>query len=251
MATFHHHPDDVVFIHGDVLYIDTPDNFAVDLGEVYEFAGRERLYEPGVRHFIDDEPQSLEWVEGDAYIAALPDLITAQAARLNPPPTLDELKERAIAILLETISSLPAIVFNASQEKLAIYARKQALVNSWTGESVPTKPQVEWDGDWSQRSEYAENGWVAVEALGVRFQCETAMDLWKTWGLNTALANELDERSEPLRTRAQADIALATDEPEIQAIVTNFIAAINQLPVDFMQNIAPALITASGLTPVV
>lgn len=180
----------------------------------------------------------------------------------QPQPTVSEL-EAAWAIVgianakrdanekvLSTIDTFPLEVFKCSAKKLRIYERKQALVNSWGGESVPPKPQAEWDGDWSRRAEFTANGWVAVEALGMKFQCTSAADLWQTWRLNTALANYLDEMSEPLRTRAQADIATAVDEAAINAIVTQFTADIGSLPVAFMTSEAPALIAASGLIPV-
>ncbi|MFQ5580268.1 MAG: hypothetical protein ACE5FZ_06620 [Nitrospiria bacterium] len=87
---FHHHPDNLIFIRTDVgIYQDTPENFAIDMGAPYAFEGRERLYEPGVRHFVDGEPQSLKWTNGDGYIAAVGRLITAKSERETIPETPD------------------------------------------------------------------------------------------------------------------------------------------------------------------
>lgn len=247
---FHHHPDNLVFVRdGGQVYQDTPINFAADLGEPYVFAGIERIYEPGVRHFLDGQPQPLAWPEGDGYIAALESLLAAQEARLNPPPTLEQLRSSASAQVLTIIAAFPGQVFNASPEKLEIYERKQLLVNTWVGEGIPTKPQVEWDGDWSLRAEFVTNGYVPVEALGMQFRCTSAVDLWQTWKLNTALGNYLDEHSEPLRTRAQADVAAAKDAAAIEAIVGKFVADLSALPAAFVGTDAPALIAASGLMP--
>jgi hypothetical protein len=95
---FHHHPDGLVYVRGEgVVYCDTPQNFAADWGHPYEFAGRERIYEPGIRHFVDNEPQPLEWAQGDAYIAGLPSLLQAQYNRLYPAPTLEQARAAAVA----------------------------------------------------------------------------------------------------------------------------------------------------------
>ena len=68
----------------------------LDTGQLYEFTGRERLYEPGVRHFVDGMPLDLEWAEGDTYIAAIDDLLAAKLVRETPPPpTLEEAKAAA------------------------------------------------------------------------------------------------------------------------------------------------------------
>jgi len=161
---------------------------------------------------------------------------------------LNAARAEAVAQILAALAAFPGQVFNAGPEKLAIYERKQALVNSWSGEGIPSKPQVEWEGDWSQRAEFTANGWVAAEALGRKFKCASAGDLWATWELNTALSNYLDEQSEPLRTRAQADIAAATDAAAVQAVAAQFAAALAALPTAFVSTAAPGLIAASGLT---
>jgi hypothetical protein len=101
MTTFHHHPDGWIYIRGETqTYVDTPENFTLDLGQPYEFTGRERIYEPGVRHFVDNNPQDLEWAEGDTYLEALPKIVQAQAVRLAPiPPSIAQLKLMAIGII--------------------------------------------------------------------------------------------------------------------------------------------------------
>lgn len=97
MPSFQHHPDNLIFIRTDSgTYNDTPDNFTKDLGNDYQFEGRERFYEPNIRHFVDNTPQPLQWTEGDNYIAAIDNLLAAQAARLlPPPPTLTQAKAAA------------------------------------------------------------------------------------------------------------------------------------------------------------
>lgn len=97
MPTFQHHPDNLIIIRAIVqsgleVYIDTPENFNLDGGYSYVFAGKERLYEPNQRHFVDNLPQPLVWNEGDEYIANITSLLAAQKLRLNPPLTLPELK---------------------------------------------------------------------------------------------------------------------------------------------------------------
>ncbi len=87
---FHHHPDNLIFVRtGTGVYQDAPENFIVDLGEQYTFDGRERLYEPGVRHFVDGEPQPLVWPDGDRYIAAIVSLIAAKSERETTPETIE------------------------------------------------------------------------------------------------------------------------------------------------------------------
>lgn len=89
MAQFHHHPDNLIIIRTIIgIYMDTPQNFAVDLGADYPGlpdGSRERLYEPGVRHFLDNEPKDLAWHPGDEYIAAVSTLLAAQKARQDYP----------------------------------------------------------------------------------------------------------------------------------------------------------------------
>ena len=96
---FQHHPDNLVYVRGEEhTYVDTPANFALDLGKPYEFAGRERIYEPNIKHFIDGQPQDLTWPEGDEYLSKIDNLLEAQAKRLSPPkPTVGQTKVIAVA----------------------------------------------------------------------------------------------------------------------------------------------------------
>jgi hypothetical protein len=88
---FHHHPDGYIVIDTATgTYIDTVDNFILDLGEPYpgipaEYIGR--WYEPGIdHHFYTSDtafPQDLIWPEGDHYIAACDQLMAAKGQREN------------------------------------------------------------------------------------------------------------------------------------------------------------------------
>lgn len=100
MAIFHHHPDGIVFIRTQAgTYADTVDNFISDLGAAYSFGGTERIYEPGKRHIVDNQPQDLAWSEGDGYIAAFDALVTAKSARENPPLTLEQYRQFARGVV--------------------------------------------------------------------------------------------------------------------------------------------------------
>lgn len=96
MAIFHHHPDNIVYIRTQAgTYSARVADFISDLGGAYDFVGKERLYEPGARHFVDNVPQELEWAEGDGYIAAFDALMLAKNARENPPLTLEQYRQFA------------------------------------------------------------------------------------------------------------------------------------------------------------
>jgi hypothetical protein len=94
---FHHHADGYIVIETEAgTYIDTVDNFTVDLGEPYsgipaEYIGR--WYEPGIdHHFYTSNtafPQNLNWPEGDRYISQIDRLIAAKKQRENPLPKED------------------------------------------------------------------------------------------------------------------------------------------------------------------
>lgn len=163
---------------------------------------------------------------------------------------LEEQKQSALTQLEAIITQFPLDVFQVSPEKLAIYQRKQLLWNTWSQESIPQKPQTEWDLDWSQRPSFITNGFVLVSALNRQFKCFTAEHLWQTWGLNTALANDLDEQSEPLRTMTQYLIEEASDVESVLAAVSNFYLGLNKIITTFMTNKAQDLIDASGLEEV-
>jgi len=192
------------------------------------------IIENGIKKYIDLSPDELLEIEAKQLSQAAAELPNAKTAALDK--------------ILELLAAFPGQVFGATPEKLVIYERKQQLVNSWAGEDIPPKPQIEWGGDWSQRADFTTNGWVVVEAAGVSFKCSTAVDLWQTWRLNTALANYLDEQSEPLRTRAQADIQAAVSGADVESIVTGFKDSIEALPGMFIANVLPGLVSESGLT---
>lgn len=85
MEQFQHHPDDLIIIISESKkYMATLLDFNKDLGAVYEFEKKERLYQPGIMHFVDSVPQSLTWLEGDKYINDIDVLLAAQAKRTKP-----------------------------------------------------------------------------------------------------------------------------------------------------------------------
>jgi len=55
-----------------------------------------RIYRPGEQHHTNSgdtaEPGPLTWPDGDAILAALPQLLAARETRENPPPTLAEVR---------------------------------------------------------------------------------------------------------------------------------------------------------------
>jgi hypothetical protein len=107
VATFHHHPDGMIYIRDAVLaYCDSISNLETDSGRPY--AGLpdgfvERYYDPGRVHYFstgrDQKNLGVSWEVGDTYIAELDVLLAAQQSRRNPPPTLDQFKNIKLAEL--------------------------------------------------------------------------------------------------------------------------------------------------------
>lgn len=94
MPNFHHHPDGLIFVRGEVeTYCDTLENFEADYGQSLPALPEgmtERFYEPGVRHFFYNgynavPVNELSWEWGDAVIASLSALMAAQSARSAAP----------------------------------------------------------------------------------------------------------------------------------------------------------------------
>lgn len=153
MAQFQHHPDNWVFIRdGEQNYQARPEDFALDLGEAYEFAGRERLYEPGVRHFVDGQPQELEWPAGDGYIAALADLLAAQAARTAPEPTTrTALVQAAIGALNEAFYAAACALTaepNLDAIKLKQWDDKYKIAQEWDAAGQPAVDENNYPDAW-------------------------------------------------------------------------------------------------------
>ncbi len=86
---FQHHPDGYIFVRtSSGVYMDTIVNFQIDYGQAYAglpegYIGQ--YYEPGVDHYLHTvdsaTPQELNWLEGNAYLAAYDTLMTAKATR--------------------------------------------------------------------------------------------------------------------------------------------------------------------------
>lgn len=91
LPNFHHHPDDLVYIRTESgYYLDTPENFALDMSGVYSGVPSgyiERYYEPGVSHQLrtsySADPQNLSWAEGDAYISGYSTIVSNKEARIS------------------------------------------------------------------------------------------------------------------------------------------------------------------------
>lgn len=99
MAEFHRNPDGLVIVRtAAAIYIDTVDNFAADFGvelPALPAGVDDHVYTQGRRHafmgagdVVDGGP--MPWLLGDTIIAAVGDGLAAQAARRNPPATLDQ-----------------------------------------------------------------------------------------------------------------------------------------------------------------
>lgn len=161
---------------------------------------------------------------------------------------LSKHKESSVELVLQKIDAYPVLIFRASRELLTIYERKQNLVNSWQGPGIPHKVVIEWDNDWGIRPEYVLYGFCEVNAIGIKFQCKRAEDLWEIWKLNTIFANYLDSMSEPIRTKAQYGIHVSQSTDEVDDVVSNFTKDLYNLPTLFSQSIAPGVIAESGLT---
>lgn len=108
MATFHHHPDGLIYIRDDQTeYRDTVANFVSDSGRPYVGLPSgfiERFYDPGKTHYLstgrNQANQNLTWEIGDTYIAELTQMLDAQHVRLTPPPpTFQELQNAKLAEL--------------------------------------------------------------------------------------------------------------------------------------------------------
>jgi hypothetical protein len=90
MKRFQHNADNlVIIIDEEKQYIDTVDNFVLDLGEDYSSGitepNNQRYYEPGKSHWFSDgsnaKPQELSWGKGDYYISQIDRLIEFQQQR--------------------------------------------------------------------------------------------------------------------------------------------------------------------------
>jgi hypothetical protein len=107
----HQHPTDDIFVRSDSgIYKDTPEDFTADCLTVgiteslptLPEGAIERIYVQGVRHAVMSSETIIEggpmpWPLGDTIIAALPELLAAQADRQPPVQTLDpELQRKAI-----------------------------------------------------------------------------------------------------------------------------------------------------------
>jgi hypothetical protein len=92
----HIHPDQKIIIrdsNGNVIYIDTVDNFILDYGSDPELLPNsrwnERLYIPDVMDRLADnftqETSNQSWPDGDAILAAIEDIFAAKEVRNTPP----------------------------------------------------------------------------------------------------------------------------------------------------------------------
>lgn len=168
----------------------------------------------------------------------------------NEKPELAEAKRKAKLDILRIIDSFSAELFAGGvQAKLNIYKDKQALVHAqipqfstpdWSTITTPLLADVEWETR-------ILNGLTDVGAVNNIFICETALDLFKTWWLNTYFADWLRAKSEALRILKQSELDSCSTEEEIDDVISSFYLAIQSLPVEFMTNEVENIITISGL----
>jgi hypothetical protein len=119
------HAGQVIIREGGAQYIDTADNFALDAGEPFPAlppGAIGRSYIPGEKHRTTNGTKATQiagpWVEGDALLLRVAELIAAKVAREDvpdvPPDALGVLREAAIEGLL----ARQAITPFASQAEL-------------------------------------------------------------------------------------------------------------------------------------
>jgi hypothetical protein len=93
MKRFQHSADNlIIIVNEDKTYIDTVDNFKIDLGESYNSEitepNNQRYYEPEKAHWVSDgsnaKPQELNWERGEYCISQIDRLIGAKQQREEP-----------------------------------------------------------------------------------------------------------------------------------------------------------------------
>lgn len=117
MKCFQIEKDEVLIIDGDKQYTDTVENFKADSG-IKSLPMRVWYNDEQPNVVIKtDEKTKEEWksypiTEYDDYIAAIDDYLAAKAKREYVPPTMDELKEQALAYQYgEYVKKRDALVF--------------------------------------------------------------------------------------------------------------------------------------------
>jgi len=161
---FHHHPDGKIIIKmEDFVYRDTVANFILDLQADYSFIGKERYYEPGVRHFVDRKPMPIPWEEGDEFIAQIVFLLKAKESRdAIIPPLTDDQRELA-RVLQEPIDAAEAIVVatRPAQQHKQFMTMTRRQFSTW----------------------YAKNGpeeafWIVIFVLRYLIACKNRSKAW-------------------------------------------------------------------------
>ena len=146
---FHHHPDGRIRIYTEsAAYHATLDEFALDYGDrvpALPAGFRERYYESGVTHRVRGDyvyagpPLPLAWPEGEAILAAIPSLLSAQAQREAEeakPKTLEDARTRKIAELREALEQalveLPWREADVKTETIAALAAGASPPQEWS-----------------------------------------------------------------------------------------------------------------------
>lgn len=126
MNRFQHHPDGLVIVEfNGVLYMDTPENFALDSGVPYTGlpAGVvSLLYQPGRKAAYfnasgDQLPGPVDVAALDAALAAVGNLNAAKAARTAPPPP--DLAAIAAAAALAALADIDLKSIRSIREYIA------------------------------------------------------------------------------------------------------------------------------------
>lgn len=230
MANFHHHPDGWVYVRTDAgVYVDTPENFAADLGQPYNFDGRERYYEPGARHFVDHEPQPLDWSQGDAYIAACEALLAAQEARLNPPLSLEQLRARALDQIDRAVGSYRQQFVSAGYAMADVYQLKAEVARAWLANGEENRTAENYPLVYQELAGHQDAGVDTLTIGGQPMDVTTAAGVVATWAANDQLYTRVilpaAERAR-LRAKGLAASAIAEDLPVILAELADDLAAI-------------------------
>lgn len=177
------------------------------------------LYSETALKMLGNLTLSIVEEDNDIYIVGDSDFVTIFTEYENE--IKKEYVKKAQGTLTAIIEGFPVEFFaDGDYNKLYEYKRKQAAVAAWNfGDPAPALAKAEWEGDWLNRQEWAENGVVLVEALGRKFECRNASDLAATWKLNALLAEELTLRSLPVRKNTSRAIETASSEAEINTLL--------------------------------
>ena len=226
MAQFQHHPDGIVYVRTDAgVYADSPENFAADLGEAYEFSGRERYYEPGVRHHVDDQPQPLDWPQGDAYITAYDALAAAKTARLAPAPlTPEQQRSRTLEQIDLTVGDYRRQFVSSGYAMADVYQLKAQTAAAWLADDEANRTAENYPLVYQELAGHQAAGVETLTIGGQPMDVTTAAGVVATWAANDQLYTRVIlPAAERARLRAKGRAATAQAD-ELTAVLTDLAA---------------------------